>query len=156
MDGLLICVTALTARWATKHGWGREKWLHSSPQSLIHLPQIHPPHSPHPTTIGWCDEMCVCHLLLRTIKSHQIGVYEGSNLPPPSQHVSMLGLLTQIVPGDLHMVDHWLIASDECTSARNRYETLPPCKGEPPRQFLGRIPPHTHLQVCSFYVKPPT
>ena len=40
--------------------------------------------------------------------------------------------------------------------ARNRYETLPSCKGEPPRQFLGRIPPHTHLQVCPSYVKPPT
>ena len=56
----------------------------------IHLLQIHPPHSPHPTTIGWRTEMCVCQLLLRTIKSNQIGVCEESNLPSPSQHVSML------------------------------------------------------------------
>ena len=80
---------------------------------------------------------------------------EGSNLPLPSLHVSMLRLLTQIVPGDLYIVDLWLNASDECTLAQNRYETLPSCKGQPPRQILGRIPPHTHLQVCPSYVKPP-
>ena len=46
--------------------------------------------------------------------------------------------------------------SNDCTSAWNCNETLPSCKGEPPRQNVRRIPPHTHLQVCPFYVKPPT
>ena len=66
----------------TKQGGGREIWLHSSPQLIIHLPQIHPPHSPHPTTIGWREEMCVCHLLLRTIKQNLIGVLWGKQSSP--------------------------------------------------------------------------
>ena len=59
----------------------------------------------------------------------------------------MLRLLTQIVQWDLYIVDLRLNASDECTLAGNRYKTFPYCKGEPLRQILGRIPPHTHLQV---------
>ena len=141
----------------TQPGGSAEIWLHTRHlnKQYNYLRSTHL--SPHSTTIGWREELCICHLLLRTIKQNQIGVLWGKqSLPPPSQHVSMLRLLTQIVPGDLYIVDLWFNASDECTSARNRYATLPSCKGEPPRQILGRIPPHTHLQVCHVYVKPPT
>ena len=45
----------------TPHCGGREAWLHSSLKKYILLPQTLPPHSPHPTPIGWHNEMCVCH-----------------------------------------------------------------------------------------------
>ena len=43
------------------HGGGREARLHSSLKQYKPLPQTRPFHSPHPTTIGWHNEMCVCH-----------------------------------------------------------------------------------------------
>ena len=72
---------------------------------------------------------------------------EGSNLPPPSQHVSMLRLLTQIVPGDLYIVDLWLNASDECTLARNRYNLSPLARGRLKILLVNDTSLQTHAKV---------
>ena len=66
----------------TKPGGGREKWLHTSHlnKQFNYLRSTHL--SPHPTTIGWREELCICHLSLRTIKQNQIGVLWGKQSSP--------------------------------------------------------------------------
>ena len=139
----------------TKPGGGREKWLHTRHlnKQYNYLRSTHL--SPHPTTIGWREEMCICHLSLRTIKQNQIGVLWGkqSSLTIPAcKHAktpdtnSARGL---IYCRPLIKCVWWVHL------ARNRYETLPSCKGEPPRQFLGRIPPHTSPKCAPPIWNPP-
>ena len=61
-----------------------------------------------------------------------------------------------IVSGDLYNYCRpKLNATDECTLEWNCYKTFPFCKGDPPRQILGSIPPHTPPSVPLLMWNPP-